>query len=532
MKTTAATASASAGHATLMMIGFVLLSRVLGVGRDIVLAYFFGQDKITDAYNGAFRVPDMLYLFVAGGALSSVFVPVFTQYLHESRESEAWKTFGTFLTLVGIAAAVLIALMGLAAGPITRLLFPLFSAADVAQTAALSRILLPAQWFFFVGGLLMGVLQTQGRFLVPALGPVVYNVAIIAGGLIGGLWFVGRPSIGISLMTWGALWGAFAGVFLLPLWDLRRAGAVWKPSLDFRHEGVVRVGRLLLPAMLGLSMSALAFWITQSFLPAEGQISALKYAYNLTQAPIGIFAQASAIVLFPTISLLAAQKDWPAFRWEVSHGIRRILFLTVPASLLMSVLAEPIIRVLYEGPKYGDVQIAQAVAALRLYSLSTFAWSAQAVLGRGFFALQDTKTPLTITKAMLVFFTVACFVLKPSMGFTGLALAMSLMATLSTGIFLVLLGRKIGGLDVRGMVRSALLIVLASVVSSAAAAMIVRALAPLLPAGKLGALTGLVLASGAFLLVYVGVCRLLRVPELRTIRALFRRAPRSEAALP
>ncbi len=439
-----------AARATAMMIAFVLLSRVLGVVRDIVLAYFFGQNSLTDAYNGAFRIPDMLYLLVAGGALSSVFVPVFTQYVNDRREDDAWKTFGSFVSIVAIAAAALVLVMETVAYPVTGLLFPLFPSHVVAQTAALSRILLPAQWCFFVGGLMMGVLQARGRFLVPALGPVIYNVSIVAGGVLGGWLFASRPQVGISLMTWGALLGAFLGNFLLPIWDLRRSGARWPLRIDLRHPGVAQVGRLLLPALLGLSLSQIGFWITQSFLPADGRISALKYAYNLTQAPIGIFAQASAIVLFPAISLLAAQKDWPAFRNEVSHGIRRILFLTVPASLLMTVLAEPIIRLLYAGPRFGEAEIAQAASALRIYSVGTFAWSAQAVLGRGFFAMQDTKTPLSITKAMIVLFTLSCFVLNHLLGFEGLALAMSLVATVNMGIFLVLLARRIGGLDIRG----------------------------------------------------------------------------------
>jgi putative peptidoglycan lipid II flippase len=510
-------------RATGMMIALVLLSRVLGVVRDIVLAYFFGQDVITDTYTAAFRVPDMLYLLVAGGALSSVFVPVFTQYINDRREDDAWRTFGSFITIVGVVAAGLVLVMEIAADFVTRLLFPLFSQPVVAETAALSRILLPAQWCFFVGGLMMGVLQARGRFLVPALGPVIYNITIILGGLLGGWLFYRQPQVGISLMTWGALIGAVVGNFLLPLWDLRRSGARWKLGIDLRHPGVVRVGRLLLPAVLGLSLSQLGFWITQSFLPEGGEISALKYAYNLTQAPIGIFAQASAIVLFPTISLLAAQKDWPAFRTEVSQGIRRILFLTVPASLLMTVLAEPIIRLLYAGPRYGDAEIAQAASALRIYSLGTFAWSAQAVLGRGFFAMQDTRTPLSITKAMIVLFTLSCFALNYLLGFEGLALAMSLVATVNMGIFLVLLGRRVGGLDIRGMARSAARIFAAAALSGGAAWGVLRALDAVIADTKPGAALQLAVAGGVALAVYVGACALLRVPELSGVRAMFRR---------
>lgn len=513
-----------AARATGMMIVFVLLSRVLGVLRDIVLARYFGQNTITDIYNAAFRVPDTLYLLVAGGALSSVFVPVFTQYLTERREAEAWKTFGAFITLVAAAAAALVLVMALLAAPVNRLLFPLFSESEVARTATLSRIVLPAQWCFFVGGLMMGVLQARGRFLIPALGPVIYNLAIIAGGVAGGLLYPDNTLVGISLMTWGALLGAVTGNFLLPLWDLNRSGAQWMLGFDFRHPGVVKIGQLLLPALLGLSLSQLGFWITQSFLPAGGQISALKYAYNLTQAPIGIFAQASAIVLFPTISALAARGDWAAFRSEISHGIRRILFLTVPASFLMAVLAEPIIRLLYAGPKFGDSEIAQATVALRLYSIGTFAWSAQAVLGRGFFAMQDTKTPLSITKVMIILFTLLCFVLNHLIGFEGLALAMSLVATINMAVFLALLGRRVDGLDVHGLARSGGRIFAASTLASGAAWGTLGVLDPLFPDTKITAVLLLTLAGGIALGVYAAACVLLRVPEIKTVRVMFRRA--------
>ncbi len=510
-----------AGRATLLMIGFVLMSRVLGVVRDIVLAQYFGQNQITTMYTAAFRVPDTLYLLVAGGALSTVFVPVFAEYWSKQQEEDAWKTFGSVISIVAVAAAVLVIIMELAALPVTRLLNPLFSPEAVAGTTTLSRILLPAQWCFFVGGLMMGTLNARQRFLIPALGPVIYNGAIILAGVLF------HKQYGIASMTWGALIGAFAGNFLLPAWELRRIGARWMPGFDIHHPGVVKVGKLMLPALLGLSLSQLSFYMTGFFLPEDGRLSALRNAYNLTQAPIGVFAQASAIVLFPTIATLAAQKDWPVFRIEVSQGIRRILFLTVPASLLMAVLAEPIIRLLFQSEKFRPVDVRMAANALLFYSIGTFAWSAQAVLARGFYAMQDTKTPVYITTSMVVLFAVLCFVLRVPLDFLGLALATSLVATLNMLIFLVLLRRRVGGLDVRGIVGSLIKIVIAAMLSSGAAWVLMRLLQNALPDSKWGAALILLVAGGVALVVYAGASFLLRVPELRSVREMFRRLPRS-----
>lgn len=510
--------SHAAGRATLLMMAFVLLSRVLGVVRDIVIGHLFGQNQLTTVYTASFRIPDILQYLVAGGALATVFVPVFTEYWSTEREEDAWKTFGTVLTLVALIAAALVLLLEIFALPVARVMNPKFSAAAVAETARLSRILLPAQWCFFLGGLMMGTLNARQRFLVPALGPIAYNGGIILGGVLL------HRSLGIAAMTWGALAGAFAGNFLLPIWQLRRIGGKFPLGIDLDHPGVRKVGALMLPALLGLSLSQLGFWITGFFLPDDARLSALRNAYNLTQAPIGIFAQASAIVLFPTISALAARQEWAAFRQALHLGIRQILFLTVPASLLMAVLAEPTISAIYLSGHFGPGDVPLAAEALLCYSLGTFAWSAQAVLARGFYAMQNSKTPVQITTTMVVFFVGLCFALPPlfHLDYRGLALALSLAGTLNMAIFLALLQRRVGGLDVRGLARASARIGLAAGVAGGVAWLLLRLLWPG-PTTRLAALPALLGAGAAALAVYAGMCLLLRVPEVRTVQAMFRR---------
>lgn len=516
-------------RATGMTIGLVLLSRVLGVVRDMVLTARFGQNETTTVFGRAFAVPDLIALVIAGGALSSVFIPVFAEYWNEKREDEAWRMFGTIMTVVGGIVAVLVIGMEAGVAPLTRLLNPRFGDAAVVDTANLTQILLPAQWCFLIGGLMMGTLYARKRFLVPALAPIFYNL----GQIIGGLFFgggPGDPTERIASMAWGALIGAFAGNIVLPFWELWRVGVRWTPGWDLSHPGVRRVGQLMIPVLLGQSLSQLNMWITGFFLPEDARYSALRNAYNLTQAPIGVFAQAFGIVLLPTISTLAAQKDWPAFREAVSLGVRRVLFLTIPASLLMAALAFPLVRVLYKQGKFGEADVGMAAAALLCYSLSTFAWSALAILARGFYARQDTWTPVLITTPMVAAFAVIGFVYTSVYrhGYLGLALGTSLVGVVTMLLFLFLLQKKVGGLNVRGIAASVGRITLAADAGAAIAYGLARVLEPALGLNKLGSLVTLLVAGGVGLVVYAGLCVLLRVPELRGVRDMFRR-PRGAA---
>ena len=530
-------APAAAGRATLLVMSFVLLSRVLGVVRDIVLGHLFGRNVTTDIYTAAFRIPDVLQYLVAGGALSTVFVPVFTEYWTRGQKKDAWHIFGAVIAIVGAIAAALVVVMEVLAAPLARSMNPFLGlAAGKAatgsffsllagpggapqaqldawtETARLSRILLPAQWCFFVGGLMMGTLNARRNFLIPAIGPLAYNGGIILAGLLL------HKKLGIASLCWGAFVGAIAGNFLLPVFALKNMGGRFPLSFDTRHPGVRKVGALMLPALLGLSLSQLGFWITGSFTQGKGALSALRNAYNLTQAPIGIFAQASAIVLFPTIAALAARQDWKTFRQEIHFGIRRILFLTVPASLLMAVLAEPIVAGIYLGGKFTPRDVTDTASALWCYSLGTFAWSAQAVLARGFYARQNSRTPVIITTAMVFFFALLCTVLPklfpPTVSYLGLALALSIAGTVNMVLFFAVLQRQIGGLGLLRLAKATARIVLAALISCAVAWLFLKFFWHGPTTRTAGILTA-VCASVAALAAYVAACLALHIAEIQ-----------------
>jgi putative peptidoglycan lipid II flippase len=496
----------------------------------MVLTSQFGQNNDTTIFTAAFRVPDLIALVIAGGALSSVFVPVFTEYWNEGREEDSWKVFGSITSIAAAVVAALVILLELAAKPLTQLLNPEFeSAYFIDNTTSLSRILLPAQWFLLVGGLIMGTLYARKRFLVPGLAPLLYNLGQIGGGIIGGML---RPNSieGLAFMAWGATLGAFAGSIVLPCWDLWRTRVPFRFSLDTSHPGVRRVGVLMVPVLLGQSLGPLNIWMTGFFTGEDPRLSAFRIAYNLTQAPIGIFAQAFAIVLLPTISALASKKDWSAFRGAVSDGLRRVLFLTVPASVLMAALSYPLIRIFFKAGRFTEADVPLAAAALIGYSLATFAWSGSSILQRGFWALQDTRTPIFITTPLVFAFLATGWIysLTDPQGAIGFPLATSFYGTVSMVLFLFLLNRRLRqdegiGLDLTEIGNSSVRILLASLLSGAVTYGVCRFLELRLPLTKSGSILVVLIAGGIGIAIYAAIAIVLRMPELRGIKDMFRR---------
>jgi putative peptidoglycan lipid II flippase len=500
------------------------------VVRDQVLAAQFGQTDNTVIFATAFRVPDLIALVIAGGALSSVFVPVFTQYWNDGKEEDSWKVFGTITSIAALVVAALVLLMELGAEPLTRLLNPKFeSRYFIDNTTYLSRILLPAQWFLLVGGLIMGTLYARKRFLVPGLAPLLYNLGQIVGCVIGGML---RPNSieGLAFMAWGATLGAFLGSIALPCWDLWRTRVPFRFSLDTTHPGVRRVGVLMVPVLLGQSLGPLNIWMTGFFTGEDPRFFAFRLAYNLTQAPIGIFAQAFAIVLLPTISAFASKQDWPAFRGAVSDGLRRVLFLTMPASALMAALSYPLIRIFFKAGRFTEADVPLAAAALIGYSLATFAWSGSSILQRGFWAVQDTRTPIYITTPLVFAFLATGWIYSTvdPQGSIGFPLATSFYGIVSMVLFLFLLNRRLrqdegGGLDIREILVSSARILLASLVSGAAAYGACRFLEQRLPLTKTGSLLVVIVAGGIGVIVYAALAMAFRMPELHGIKDMFRR---------
>ncbi|MCC7229906.1 MAG: hypothetical protein IT203_05895, partial [Fimbriimonadaceae bacterium] len=299
----------------IMMLS-LLLSRVLGLVRDAIIAGKFGSNGFTDSYRLAFSIPDLLFFLIAGGALSSAFSPVFSEYLHTEREEEAWHIFSVVTTLMSLLVIVFIIFAWIFATPLSHAIAPGKSAEWIPYIVQMSRIVLPAQFAFFIGGLMFGTLYAHQRFAVPGLGPNIYNIGIIFGAVV----ISAFVTPGVVGMSWGALVGAFVGNLLIPYLAMRQIGVRYKFSLDIKHSGVRKVFKLMLPVVLGLSLPGVYALIMQAFgsYYPDGVNTYLEYANKLMQAPLGIFGQSLAIAVFPALSQFFAQKQMDAYRNQLT----------------------------------------------------------------------------------------------------------------------------------------------------------------------------------------------------------------------
>src|SRR5579884_1032625 len=530
---------AIAGGAGIMMAA-ILGSRLLGLIRERVIAHQFGQGFNTDVYNGAFTIPDLLFFLIAGGALSGAFLPVFTDYISTMREKEAWRIFSVVASVMTIVVTCFIILGEIFTPQLVRITNPGFSdiPGKVEATVALTRILLPAQLCFFLGGLMMGTQTARNFFWGQALGPMIYNLGIILGGI-----FLAR-TYGVAGLCYGAVSGAVIGNLLLQWLLVRRMGGRFVfASLreNFRHPGVMKVWGLMLPVILGLALPQVSTIIGKAFASVlgNGPQSALMNANKLMQVPLGVFAQAIAIASLPTMSAQAARREFSALRHTVSFSLRSILFLTIPSSMVMFVLALPIVQLLLQSGKFSSADAAMAAAALRYFAIGIFAWSAHSILTRGFYALQESRTPIIVgTIVTFIFIPLNLVALRmtgksdPSAAIAGLACVTSIAATIHMLSMLILLRLRLRGLDGGRLLISVSRITLASLIT----AFICRIVRDRLVAhfvARYGALAAKhVIRESAFVLlgclavstvVYTGLALLLHMEEVNVVRRLARR---------
>ena len=509
--------------AAIMMVA-VFLSRILGQLRDTLIASWFGQGTSTDIYRAAFSVPDLLYFLIAGGALSSAFIPVFSAYIAHKDDDNAWSVFSNVASVMFIVVSVMVVLCEIFTPQLVKLIAPGFTPYEIKETTRLTRIILPAQLAFFLGGLIMGSLQSLGNPWGQALGPIVYNLGIIAGGL-----FL-RKSMGTEGMIWGALIGAFLGNFLLQVYLMRKDGGKFRWSLDLKHPGVIQVGKLMLPVILGLSLPQVYVLVNRMFasMLQHGIISALDNASKLMQAPLGIFAQSIGIAILPTLSGLAATKQMDEFTQTFYKGLRTLWMLAFISTALMVALAPDIISIIYGygafAKTHGAAQI--TATAMVLYCLGLFASSSQAVLNRAFYAVQDTVTPIVIgTITTIIFFPMNYALMKP-FGYKGLALSGSLIAMVHVGWMLLAVKKRIKidikplGMPFVKLLSSGIITWLVCAGLRMLTSMYVQPYAPHI---KLYNLFNLLVLGGIGTLVYMACAKLMGCEEINQLRQILNR---------
>jgi putative peptidoglycan lipid II flippase len=515
--------------AGIVMAAFVL-SRLLGLVREALIAQAFGAGADYSAYVAALRLPDTLFFVVAGGALASAFIPTFTGALAQEKREEAWRLASAIINLILIVMTALAALAAIFARPIVAtLLAPGFDPALQALTAELMRIMLLSPVIFGVSGILMGVLNAHQRFLLPALAPSFYNVGII----IGAVAFA--PTMGIQGLAWGVALGA--GLHLLvqvPGWFAIRGR--WQPVLSLRDPGVREVARLMAPRVLGLAIVQINFWVNIALASEmiEGSIAAIQRAWYVMLLPQGVIAQSVAIAVFPTFSAHAARGERTALSQTLGQTLRAVLFLSLPATVGLIVLRLPIIRLMFERGSF-TFQDSQATAwALLFYALGLVAHALVEIVTRAFYAMHDTLTPVLIGGGAMALNVILSLTLIHVLGtpgdpvhgpFAGLALANTLATTLEGVGLLALIGGRVGDLDIRRIAIGFLRAAAASAIMGAA----LWALWPFLERSGLwiGTLGGIALGG----LLFWGTAWLLGSETARTVtRAALNRLGRKAAA--
>ncbi|RME79579.1 MAG: murein biosynthesis integral membrane protein MurJ [Chloroflexi bacterium] len=503
--------------ATLVMALFVA-SRVLGLVREMVIARQFGAGAEMDAYLAAFRVPDFLFYMVAGGALGSAFIPVFTGYLTRGDMPGAWRLASAVINWVLLLLCALGGLAAVLAPWLVQTFFGEFTPDQQALTVTLMRWMLISTVIFGVSGVVMGILNAHQHFLLPALAPVIYNAVIIAAALMLG------PTWGVRGLTAGVVAGAGAHL-LVQIPGLVRRRMVYRPVLDWRDASLREVGRLMAPRVLGLAAVQLNFMVNAvlaSRLPA-GRLTALNYGWIIMLLPQGVIAQSVATALFPTLSALTAQGNRSEMRRIFGLTLRNLLFLTLPAAVGLLVLATPIVRLLLQRGAFDAEDTAATAWALGFFALGLTGHAVVEIATRAFYALKDTRTPVAVGVAAMgvnIGLSIVLMGLFARLGWQahgGLALANSIAVSLEAVVLMALLRPKMGGLSEDGM--RAGLVKMGLAAAGMAAALFI--LTPLLPARPtwLGGLAGMGIGAGVYLLL----AYLLGVDELQTVLRRLRR---------
>jgi len=437
------------GRAAALMMGSVLLSRILGYARDAVIAWQHGATIETDAYFVAFTIPDFLNYLLAGGSLSITFIPIFSRYLAEGKEEDGFRSFSTIATVMGIGMLFFIVLSEFLADRVIPLLAPGFPPEQAALAARLTRIVLPAQIFFYLGGLLMAVQYARKQFFLPALAPLIYNAGIIAGGLL-----LGRDR-GMEGFAWGVLVGAFLGNFALQIYGARRGGLSFFPRIDFSDPGLKEFIRLSIPIMLGFSLVVVDEWTTRvfgSFLLA-GAITWLNNARRLMLVPVGIFGQASGVASYPFLSALAAEGKKEEMWDTLTLTLRWVFLVSAGVAAIAVVLSREAVLLVYQRGAFTIDDTMRTASALSAFCLGIPFWCAQAIVSRGFFAMRDTWTPTLVGTGAWVVALPLYYLLQQSYGVFGLALASTAGILLYAGaLYGILMRRTVGRRGVRELV--------------------------------------------------------------------------------
>ena len=500
------------------------LSRVLGLGREIVAANYFGARGPINAFTVAFQIPNLVRALVADAALSAVFVPVFSELLERGERARAWRVASTVFWLLLLGLTAVTAAFVLAA----PLLVPPMTDAYDSLAVRLAQLLFPIVVMLGVSGVVVGILNSYEHFTVPALTPAFWNLAIIAG-LVVGVPQADSESGRLYVYAGSILAGTLIQVVLPIPWLRGRDGSL-RMLLDVRDPAVKQLFRLMGPVTLSLGLinvnAVIGTIVAARLIDATIAPNAIDKAFRVYMLPQGMFSVAVATVLFPALSRLATRGDLDGFRATVSLGLRQINFLLVPAAAASAVLAEPIVRLLYERGRFDPDETPVVAGALAAFSLGLAFNGMMLMLNRGFFSLQQPWIPTWVALGNVVL-NVVLYAVFYRVGAWGIPFAVSLANVAGTAALLFLLRRRLGRIDFRATLSSLVRVAVAAAALAGAAYGIWWLLDDALGrsfAAQLASVSAAIIAGAA---AYLAACWALGVREIQallSLRARLRRA--------
>lgn len=497
-------------------------SRIFGLIREQVFAYLFGAGFATDAFVAAFRIPNLLRDLFAEGALSSAFIPTFTEHLTNKSKEDAFRVASLIINLLLITLSIVIILGIIFAPYIVKLIAPGFEKVASKQelTALLTRIMFPFLLLVALAAVCMGILNSFGKFGIPAVAPVMLNSGMILSGFFICPFFH-PPIIGMAI---GALLGGL-GQLLIQVPTLFKLGFKYKLVLDVFNPGVKRILLLMAPAALGVASVQVNVFVSTllaSFLPS-GSVSYLNYSFRLMHLPLGVFGVAIATTTLPVLSIFAAKREFGNLVNTCSSSVKLVFFLTLPSAFFLGIASKPIISLLYQHGQFSFLDTINTSGALIFYSIGLFGYASSRVLVPAFYSVGNARTPVTIGIFVVALNVGLNLILMGPLGFRGLAFGTSIAAIFNMFFLLYAMNKIISPINTKDLIGSFMKILLASAFMGMCLTLFLTASSCNLQVAGLLQKTILVLLAGIVCLgSYFLACYLLKIEELERFLEMMR----------
>jgi putative peptidoglycan lipid II flippase len=504
----------------------VFLSRITGLLRESVMARLFGAGLIYDAFMLGFRIPNLTRDLFAEGALSSAFVPTFTEYLATRSKEEAARLANLVGTALILIVGGICAIGVIFAPALVHLFAPGYTSVPGKFELAvrMTRIMFPFLLLVALAAQAMGVLNASHRFGVPAMASTFFNIGSVGFGIALGIGL--GPMLHISRID-GMAVGVVLGGALQLCWQLpslHRLGYRFRPAVDWSHPGMARILRLMVPAILGNAAVQINVLVNTNFASTvfdpkrgfDGPVSWLSYAFRFMQLPLGLFGVAMASATLPSISRSAAEGNMDEFRRTLSHSLGIVFLLTLPSSVGLVLLGKSIIGAIYQGGKFQLYDTQQTAMALSCYAIGLTGYAALKVLTPAFYALGDARTPMLVSLGSIVvnFLMATAMIKLAGLGHAGLALSTSAVALFGFMLLFVILRNRIGGVYGRALLDQLKRVGAAAILMAGIVAVSTHFMQGTFGASKLAKLADLAVSIPLGLIVYYGACRWLGVSDI------------------